>query len=151
MQICHIKGQPGPSHSDHTLAARLERIAVLALVGIANFVNGLLRIDALGNILFPGVYLKGCLEEQAVATQSIHKVNRRSTRVQSGIGRGFRRIRLGLPLNFVWRSLGFFGFFGRWAAGATAQSGNSQYEKAKNVCVTVHQPCPRFPGVFVRI
>ena len=45
------KGQAAPGHPDNTLAACLERIAVLALVGIANLVNGLLRIDALGNIL----------------------------------------------------------------------------------------------------
>ena len=37
--IDSIKGQAAPGHPDNTLAARLERIAVLALVGISNLVN----------------------------------------------------------------------------------------------------------------
>jgi hypothetical protein len=70
----------------------LERIAVLALVGIANLVNDPLRVDALDNILLPGGYLNGLPKEQAVATEACPKVHGRSTAFKAAsVGRFVRR------------------------------------------------------------
>src|ERR1039457_3363542 len=90
--------------------------------------------------------------EQAVAMHAFRKVHRRSTGVQSGIGRPVRFHQdLGFSLDSVQRSPGFLGVFGWWLAGATAQCGKRKYEKTEDACVAVHPSCPRFRDVFVRI
>src|ERR1019366_3868463 len=97
------EGKGAPGRADDTHAARLERIAVLALVGIAKLVNGLLRVDALGNILVPVDYLNDRPQEQTVAMRAFPKVHGRPTRVQDGIGRPSARFHqdLGLSLDSV--------------------------------------------------
>src|SRR5271170_3990937 len=124
-------------------AARFKRIAAFALVGIADRIDRLLRVDALDNVIVPGCNLKGLVEEEAVAIQAIHnQVDGRSTSVQGRVRRArFVEHYLRHPLDFVWRGGGWLG--GR-LAGTAGQNGKSKHEETKNVRITAHRPCPRF-------
>ena len=117
-----IKGQVAPGHRDDTLAACLERIAVFALVGIANLLDGLLSLTP-STIYSSPWTISAAVRKTGGSEPRLPKGIQKAHPVQNASLAPLDSIcNLGLSLDSVWRGLGLLG---PWADGLLEQPLNA--------------------------